>query len=826
MKKNKIFATGICAIIVILAVSIVGLIVVQNIKNKKQVISNENTPLVLSTQALDGVFNPFFATSGYDTEIVGMTQIGMLGTDDNAKVKVGENEATVALDYNVVQTDTRENKDDKEDYENYFTTYQFLIKNDILFSDGTPLTIRDVLFNLYVYLDPVYSGSSTMYSVNIQGLKAYQSQSNDKNIQDQFDLKFEIEAEERIQNIVYWADDSLADDPEVLAQVQEDIETVKELFMEELRTDWNSAESSISSYEDTYKFTEAWQVFLYMYGLITIKADVENTEVPEALDWNGWDTRGKNMTKEEIIEAVFKNYTDDLVPETYKTNLKNIVRYYNTAITAKAKFATEAKEAYLEEIKNSETGLAIKNISGITHFTTSSFNGINYDESMEVLQIVINGVDPKAIWNFGFAVAPMHYYSTPEEVAKWDGEEHFGVDYSNTKFMSQIQSNVVPVGAGPYRASSRNESASPTIPEFFENNSIVYFLRNDNFLLGKPLIRKLRYKVISSNRLFDAVVSGEVHYADPTAKWEYTEEVKSKDNLKHVLVENLGYGYIGINSKYITSLSVRRAIMYAMDTSLVLDFYTNEMASLIYRPMSSISWAYPDGCNEFYPFIGRTYASEEEQIAFITSLIESDGFKKNTKGIYQRTNAYTRKTETLTYTFTLAGESTDHPAWNTFKAAETLLEKCGFKIQVTNDADALSKLAEGSLEVWAAAWSSTVDPDLYQVYHKDSKATSVNNWGYPWLKENGSREEKETLETLAELIEAGRTTTVQSERETIYSQALDLIMSLAFELPTYQRKNLFVYNCDIIDETTINQKPSSFNGPLSRIWEVSLKETK
>ena len=29
----------------------------------------------------------------------------------------------------------------------------------------------------------------------------------------------------------------------------------------------------------------------------------------------------------------------------------------------------------------------------------------------EVLSITINGVDPKAIWNFGIGVAPMYYYS-------------------------------------------------------------------------------------------------------------------------------------------------------------------------------------------------------------------------------------------------------------------------------------------------------------------------------------------------------------------------------------------------------------------------------
>ena len=36
--------------------------------------------LVIMTDALDGVFNPFFSTTGADSTIVSMTQIGMLTT--------------------------------------------------------------------------------------------------------------------------------------------------------------------------------------------------------------------------------------------------------------------------------------------------------------------------------------------------------------------------------------------------------------------------------------------------------------------------------------------------------------------------------------------------------------------------------------------------------------------------------------------------------------------------------------------------------------------------------------------------------------------------
>ena len=43
-----------------------------NNPNKKY--DNDTTPLVLSTQELDGVFNPFFSTAGADSSVIGMTQ--------------------------------------------------------------------------------------------------------------------------------------------------------------------------------------------------------------------------------------------------------------------------------------------------------------------------------------------------------------------------------------------------------------------------------------------------------------------------------------------------------------------------------------------------------------------------------------------------------------------------------------------------------------------------------------------------------------------------------------------------------------------------------
>jgi peptide/nickel transport system substrate-binding protein len=158
-----------------------------------------------------------------------------------------------------------------------------------------------------------------------------------------------------------------------------------------------------------------------------------------------------------------------------------------------------------------------------------------------------------------------------------------------------------------------------------------------------------------------------------------------------------------------------------------------------------------------------------------------------------------------------------------FMAAEEFLDKCGFDVTVTKDVSALKKLATGDLQVWAAAWSSTVDPDMYQVYHKDSKATSVKNWGYPTILNDSTDqflEEQGLIDELSTYIEEARKTNDQQTRAEIYEQALETVMELAVEMPTYQRKDCVAYNKDVIDAASLNQNPTAFAGVIDRIWEL------
>ena len=816
--------------------------------------------LVVMTEELDGLFNPFFATTATDSTIVSMTQIGMLTTGyDNGEVTVacGDNQAVAVKDYNIVHND----------FDNT-TVYTFVIKNGITYSDGQPLTIEDVIFNMYVYLDPVYTGSSTMYSTDIVGLADYRSQTYgaDSDVDDEITEQARTRAKNRINELVnlfrqvgrtqtegtYNADyatmkaaindynpsngyiEAISNNPSEVtsANLLADYEFTLKTFKEELETDYASAKEAYV--EDPYKTTGEFDEitsFMCYEGYVDIEyvKDANNKPIKSQIDYI---TRNYSTsvitTKEQAINYV---YNDKI-----NSQLDQILKYWGTANTLETEYLAKAKEVILTANVSGD-GLTVKNISGIkslghttetntvtckngTYTVAHSHNAdgtpTNVNE-YDVLQVTINGVDPKAIWNFAFAVAPQHYYAEGYSVDIVNN--NFGVDFASYNFMTNVIQSVrnikVPMGAGAYKATNAANGDNPSGTEFFKDN-VVYFKANNNFLLGAPKIEKVRYQVVSASNALNALESGSVHYVTPQFTQNNIDIINSLKGkgITSTYTDQLGYGYIGINAGKVPDINVRKAIMTAMNTSLALSYYSTGMAETIYWPMSTVSWAYPkaeDGSNSRdnlhdYPAVNYNKATAKQSIL---DYMEAAGVSAGDSD--------------LKIKFTIAGSSlTDHPTYQTFQSAADLLNECGWDIEVVADTQALTKLSTGSLSVWAAAWGSTVDPDLYQVYHKNSTATSVLAWGYREILASPDQyqEENRILGLLSDVIDDARETEDQEVRTELYEEALGYILDLAVELPVYQRKVLYAYNANVINSDSLPATINPYTSPLDRIWEV------
>ncbi|MDE6868117.1 MAG: hypothetical protein K2J83_03110 [Clostridia bacterium] len=843
---------------------------------KKQNLDPETRQLSLAVGALDGNFNPFTYTAANDGEMISMTQLSLLNIDNAGKIVYGENEVCAALDMKVTMYDANHVVTESGD-NNGTTEYEITLKKGIMFSDGVhELTIKDVLFNLYVYLDPAYVGSTTIYSTNIQGLAAYRSQDPDAddNSSSSIDQIYHLTdaADDRIYDIVQWSNHDISS----TTQIEEDVALAKKLFNEEIESDWTAIYGSWEESYKAYNFTEAWQAFLFSEGIITVqerlnangvmapifndingnnKIDVDDGEkyyttldpwqqgaaddiavsgglrgAQDIIDEISAATSDSNIdeyiaenegaTRENAILALQRDYCVNMVVGNYTTQdgIGGVVSGWATATTLYEAILGQLRTAKIAELKKNNDGkLLVPNISGIKASKNSNGN--------DVLKITINGVDPKAQFNFAFPIAPLYYYSGTFQGKNYvttadPANDEFGLEFGNSDFfddvISAVEKTSIPVGAGPYRATNRN-GGDPTRATFYETLATCYFKRNDYFeTVGTNIqnakIKFVNYNVYNDSKIMEALQSGEIDFGKPNATRANVNLVSQLNSLSSVDYETGGYGYIGVNPKAVPEHQARQAIMKAINTGLAIDFYGSRLAQPIYRPMSKTSWAYPEGATE-YPSIAYDNTSDGAEIK---SLMAEAGYELR-NGVYQKGNTV------MKLTFTIAGDSTEHPAYNMFNEAASRLNTLGFQITVTNDANALKSLISGDLDVWAAAWTSSTDPDMYQIYHKESNATSVNNWNYKNILKNPSewQYEYDIIQELSDKIDEGRSYLHESDRIPVYADCLDLIMDLAVELPTYQRHDLCVYNHNVIDSKTLVSKPNNYIGLFDKLWEIN-----
>ena len=875
--KNRIISTILCISMLLSILSVLS-----------SCGGNGDQAFVIMTDTLDGLFNPFFSTSASDGTIVSMTQIGMLTSDTDekgdAQVAFGPEYAVVTLDYKSSYdiNESSENPDEKQGV----TTYTFVIKNGLKFSDSKPLTIEDVLFNMYVYLDPVYTGSSTMYSTDIQGLSQYRIQQNlsggtnaDEHLTSLARTKaqsritelinvfrtfekssgtYETTEEKMREKIESWGlsagyKSAISNDPNSVTndQLLKDYEKTLELFKKELERDYEAAKEAYT--DEPYKSNGFDEItsFMYMEGYVKVEFGEKD---------------GKLNADKSVIKKVERDYPSSIdskekaIQYVYDSKINSelhiILSAWATATELQTLYMAQAKEVILKE--NMVDGqLLYPTISGIVslghntdidsitigentytvaHDHKPDGTPLNEDE-YDVLQIKINGIDPKAVWNFSFAVAPQHYYAEGYEV---DIENNnFGVEYASFDFMTNViqsQRNVtVPMGAGAYMATNGQGADQVTGTEFFSNN-VVYFKSNPYFeeSLEASLpedstvdyhvnIDKVRYQIVPATDALTMLQSGTVHYVTPQLTKDNMKILNSLESKGYnkLSVSQLGYGYIGINASYVKNIYLRKAIMSAMDTSLALQYYEAGTAEPIFWPMSTVSWAYPkdeNGNNETsngYDYPSRNF-NEEKALQTIKDYMSKA--KEHTMG-YSDAD--------LKITFTIAGSNlTDHPTYQVFQTAAKLLNECGWNVEVIADSQALTKLSTGSLAVWAAAWGTTVDPDMYQVYHKNSNASSVKAWGYNAILSNPTSYhiEEGILNELSAIIDDARETDDREVRTALYEEAMRYVLDLAVELPVYQRQQLYAYNAKILDPTSFPQDLNPYSTPLDRLWEIKFNE--
>ena len=232
-----------------------------------------------------------------------------------------------------------------------------------------------------------------------------------------------------------------------------------------------------------------------------------------------------------------------------------------------------------------------------------------------------------------------------------------------------------------------------------------------------------------------------------------------------------------------------------------IDSYYGDTASVINYPVSNTSWAAPSVTDDGYKIAYSTdvdgndiytsdMKSEDKYAAALQAALgyfEAAGYCTVENG--QVTAAppvprwSIRSTSVPTATVTT-------PSFQTLTNAAAALKTIGFTLTVNdmaNASDLYASYQSGAAEGWVAAWQSTNDPDMFQLYHSQGATNyyAIND------------------ADLDELIMAARQTTDQEARKAMYKEAMEIILDWGVELPVYQRSEATIFSTERVNIDTI-----------------------
>ena len=251
-----------------------------------------------------------------------------------------------------------------------------------------------------------------------------------------------------------------------------------------------------------------------------------------------------------------------------------------------------------------------------------------------------------------------------------------------------------------------------------------------------------------------------------------------------------------------------------------INSYYGETATVINYPISNTSWAAPQVTDDGYQI---AYSTDVEGNAIYTADMSTESKYEaalNAALGYFEAAGYTVEDGKITaapegakteYTVNIGGSGNgDHPTFQTLTNAAAALKTIGFTLTVNdmaNASDLFASYQSGEAEGWVAAWQSTNDPDMYQLYHS-----------------NGSTNYYEINDAdLDELIIAARQTTDQEARKAMYKEAMEIILDWGVELPVYQRSNATIFSSERLVVDSIPKDMTPYWTFLSEIDQIQVK---
>lgn len=757
MKKRSIFSV---ALIVVMCLAIMVSLVACNNKGGD---GETNDTLVVGYSRFSNKFSPFFAKTSYDQDVANMTQVSLLTADRGGAIVYnsieGETIAYNGTDY------TYKGMSDLVVTKNTDGTvyYDITIRDDVKFSDGTALTIDDVIFTMYALSDPAYNGSSTFYALPIAGMAEYRS------------------GMDTIENLIIDMGRTYSATP---------------YFTEAQHTAyWNAVDAAgvdfvkgiLSKLINTYganKEGDSVATYMANWGY-NLEAD--------ATEADAW----------AAIEAAYDNIKDANASEAGDVDLFDMIN----------KNLGDAANSYLISTATGETAA---NISGITRVSDTQVRVTMTEfDAVAIYQLAIS-IAPMHYYGStsAYDYANNQFGFTKGDLTSVRNKTTAPVGAGAYKFVSYTN------GVVTFNSNSSYYLGAPKIKNvlFQETDDAdkISGISAGTFDISDPSI---------SNSAIDAIKTANGNN-EITGKKLTTDLVDFLGygyigiNAKTVCVNN------DIDSDASKNLRKAIATVFASQREVAINSYYGDRATVINYPMSNTSWAAPQPNDAGYALAynkdvngDAIYSADDAQSAIdakvkaaALGLFQAAGYTvENGKVTAAPTGA------SMSYEVLIPGDGTgDHPSFAIMTASEALLKDIGITLTVTdltNSQILWDRIEAGTQQIWCAAWGATVDPDMYQVYH------SSNIVGGAGTESNSYFIQDDTLD---QLIMDARKTDVQSVRKNYYKQCLDIIMDWGVEIPVYQRKNAIVISTERVKISTLTKDITPFYGWMAEIEKLEM----
>lgn len=736
--------------------------------------TTSDTPLVVGYLAFSEKFSPFFADSGYDMDVVDMVNEAILTTD-----------RTGGIVYNAIEGETIP-------YNGVDYTYNGVANISVNFDEAADRTYYDIKLRDDVKFSDghVIDADDVIFTYYVLSDPAYDGSST-------------LYSQPILGMQNYRANSTAAEtitDEEVGALVDNPSDSLKQAIADkvirptlEAEFDWVGGLYGNDSYAS---YTEAHPVqkdlFAFFYN---IDESYDSTTVED---------------EKKVVEDIIAQYGADY--KALGSGYAGDENYFANDVKAMA------REIITEEKKASGEGEDVYNIEGIKKISDTE------------IQVVTKGYDATAIYQIGGPeIAPMHYYG---DEAQYDYENNkFGFTRGDLSIVKEKTTQ--PLGAGPYK--------------FIKyENKVVFLEANEHYYKGAPKLKYIQLKETTEADKVTGIEQGTLDITDPTGSKTVFEQIAklnsngelSGDRIVTSTVDNLGYGYIGMNADTVNvggerdseaSKNLRKALatVLAVYRDVANDTYYGDAASVINYPISNTSWAAPQKSDSDYkvafsvdasgnPIYAADMSSDDKYAAALQASLgyfEAAGYTVTDGKVTAAPEGAKMEYEIM---IPADGEG-NHPAFALLTDTSAALATIGFNLNVNDLSDTnvlWDKLDAGTQELWCAAWGATIDPDMYQVYH------SSNIVGLGGTDSNHYHIADEDLDTL--IMEA-RKSDDQSYRKAAYKQALDIVMDWAVEVPNYQRQNSIVFSSERVNVDTVTPDITTFYVWFKEIENLELK---